>query len=53
MGGGEGAVEVVDAFDEVGGEAGDGEGAGAVNVAFRTILEVAEVGYRTEVFILR
>ena len=52
MGGGEGAVEVVDAFDEVGGEAGDGEGAGAVDVAFGAVLKVAEVGYGAKVFVL-
>ena len=45
MGGGEGAVEVIDAFDQVAGEAGDGEGAGVVDVAFGAVLEVAEVGY--------
>lgn len=45
MGGGEGAVKVIDAFDEVGGEAGDGEGAGVVNVAFGAVLEVAKIGY--------
>lgn len=45
MGGSEGAVEVVDAFGEIASEAGDGEGAGAVDVAFGSVLQVAEVGY--------
>lgn len=51
--GAEGAVEVVDGFDEVGGEAGDGEGAGGVDVAFGSVLKVAEVGDGAEVFVLR
>ena len=50
--GAEGAVEVVDAFDEVGREAGDGEGAGGVDVPLGAVLEVAEVGYGAEVFVL-
>ena len=52
MSGSEGAVEVVDAFDEVAGEAGDGEGAGAVDVAFGAVLEVSEIGYGAKVFVL-
>ena len=49
---GEGAVEVVDGFDEVFGEFGDGEVFGGLDVAFCAVLEVAEVGDRAEVFIL-
>jgi hypothetical protein len=49
----EGAVEVVDAVDEVFGEAGDGEVAGGADVAFGAVLEVAEVGDGAEVFVLR
>ena len=50
--GGKSAVEVVDAIDEVFGEAGDGEVAGGGDVAFRAVLEVAEVGDGAEVFVL-
>lgn len=49
----EGAVEIVDAVDEVFGEAGDGEVAGGADVAFGAVLEVAEVGDGAEVFVLR
>lgn len=49
----QGAVEVVDAVDEVFGEAGDGEVAGGADVAFGPLLEVAEVGDGAEVFVLR
>lgn len=48
----QGAVEVVDALQEVDGEALDGEVAGAIHVALRALLEVAEVGDRAEVFVL-
>lgn len=50
--GAEGSVEVIDAFDQVLGEAGDGEVAGRLNVALCAFLEVTEVCYRTKVFIL-
>jgi hypothetical protein len=33
-------------------EAGDGERAGGVDVAFCAVLEVAEVGYAAEIFVL-
>lgn len=48
----ESAVEVVDAVDEVFGEAGDGEVAGGGDVAFSPVLEVTEVGDGSEVFVL-
>ena len=50
--GGKGAVEIVDGFEEVGSEAGDGELTCCVDVAFCALLEVAEVGYGAEVFVL-
>ncbi len=49
----EGAVEVVDGFDKVFGKFGDGEIFGRLNVAFCTILEIAELGDGAEVFVLR
>jgi len=48
----EGAIEVVDGLDEVVCEAGDGERAGGVDVAFCAVLEVAEVRYAAEIFVL-
>lgn len=50
--GGEGAVEIVNAFDQVGGEAGDSIVAGSLYVPFRDILKVSEASDGTEVFIL-
>lgn len=48
----EGAVEVVDGFDEVGGKALDGELARGFHVAFGALLQVAEAGDGAEVFVL-
>lgn len=50
--GGEGAVEVVDAVDEVLGELLDGEVAGALDLALGAVLEVAEVGDGAEALVL-
>lgn len=41
----EGTVEVIDRLDEIAGEALDGEVFGGLRLAFRTLLQVAEVGY--------
>lgn len=51
--GGEGAVEVVDAVDEVLCELLDGEVAGGLDLAGGALLEVAEVGDGAEAFVLR
>lgn len=40
-----GSVKVIDAFDQVLGEAGYGEVAGGLNIALCTLLKVAEVRY--------
>jgi hypothetical protein len=50
--GGEGTVEVVDAFYEVAGEALEGEVFGGLDLALCPLLEVAVVGDGAEVFIL-
>ena len=50
--GAEGTVEVVDGLDEVFGEVSDGEIFGGLDVAFRAVLEVAEVGDGAEVLVL-
>ena len=46
------SVEIVDRFEEVFGELGDGEVAGGGDVAFCALLEVAEVGDGAEIFVL-
>lgn len=51
--GGEGAVKVVDAVDEVLGELLDGKVAGGLDLTCGAVLEVAEVGDGAEAFILR
>ncbi len=51
--GAKGAVQVVNGFDQVFGEFGDGEIFGRLNVTFCAILEVAEFGDGPEVFVLR
>lgn len=43
--GAEGSVKVINAFDQVLGEAGDGEVAGGLNVTLRAFLKIAEVRY--------
>lgn len=50
--GGQGAVEVVDAVNEVFGEALQGEVFGGLDFAFCAFLQVAEVGDGAEVFVL-
>lgn len=50
--GGERAVEVVDAVDEVLGEALDGEVARGLDLALGAVLEVAEVGDGSETLVL-
>jgi hypothetical protein len=50
--GAKGAIEVVDGFDEVTGEALDGEVLCGLGLAFCALLEVAEVGDGAEVFVL-
>jgi hypothetical protein len=42
---GEGAVEIVDAFDEIAGEALEGEVFGGLDFALGSLLEIAVVGY--------
>ena len=50
--GGQGPVEVVDRFEQVRGEFLDGELPRRAYVALRALLEVSEVGYGAEVFVL-
>ena len=47
------AVEVVDRIEEVGGKALDGKLSRRLHVAFGALLEVPEVSYGAEVFVLR
>lgn len=49
---GQRAVEVVDAVDEVLGEAGNGKVAGGLDLALCALLQVAEVGDRAKEFVL-
>lgn len=49
---GEGAVEVIDALDEVLGELLDGKVAGRLDLALGAVLEVAEVGDGAEALVL-
>jgi hypothetical protein len=51
--GGQGAVQVVDALDEVAGELLQREVFGGLNFALGAVLQVAEVGNGAEVFVLR
>jgi hypothetical protein len=51
--GGQGAVEVVDAVDEVLGELLDGEVAGGLDLTCCAVLEVAEVGDGAKTFVLQ
>jgi hypothetical protein len=46
------AVKVIDRLDEIAGEALDGEVFCGVDFAFCAVLQVAEVGYGAEVFVL-
>ena len=48
----QGAVEIVDGFDQILSEALDGECLGRVDVTAGALLEIAEFGNRAEVFIL-
>lgn len=48
----QGAVEVVDAVDEVLGELLDGKVAGGLDLTCRAVLEVAEVGDGAKAFVL-
>lgn len=50
--GGEGAVEVIDALDEVLGELLDGKVAGRLDLARGAVLEVAEVGDGAQALVL-
>jgi hypothetical protein len=50
--GGKSAVEIINAFYEVAGEALEGEVFGGLDLAFCALLEVAVVGDGTEVFVL-
>lgn len=47
-----GSVKVIDAFDQVLGEAGNGEVAGGLNVALCAFLKVAEVCNGAQIFVL-
>ena len=49
---GEGTVEVVDALDEVLGEALDGEVASSLDLALGAVLQVAEIGNRSHALVL-